>query len=156
MGKQDALTPKLRSFSVNTVVDEDVRDKGGRLLKGGKWRLFYFEIEVCLESPKDVDEAEAAEDATDFVETVRRTQGRVGESFASVTNIKELPVGIELKNWEDKRIKDALKARNTGKAEPVMEAAYPYEDLTDPPTDGKIKDGRKKVKKAVKKATKKI
>lgn len=65
------------------------RDRGGRILPGKKWRLFNFVVEVAVESPKTVDEDEAAEDACDFMNSIARSTGRVNESFASVTRVDE-------------------------------------------------------------------
>jgi hypothetical protein len=71
-------------------VNIEYRDKGGRILKGGKWRVFNFVVEVAVESPKSVDEAEAAEDAAEFIGSIGRTQGRVHESYVSVVKTWEL------------------------------------------------------------------
>jgi hypothetical protein len=65
------------------------RDKGGRVLKGKKWRVFNFVVEVAVESPKSVDEDEAAEDAAEFMSSMGRSSGRVHESFCHVVRIDE-------------------------------------------------------------------
>ena len=114
------------------------RSKGGGYMAKKNWRLFHFIIEVAIESPGDLDEYEAAEDAADFCTALSRTAGRTGRSFASVTRIDEvgrlrppecpvvireypsgnrikltLPRGIDStkNNYEKKPIKKALKRR---------------------------------------------
>lgn len=72
------------------ATNEPYKDRGGRILKGGKWRVFNFVVQVAVESPKGVDEAEAAEDASEFVNTIGRTQGRVHESYVSITKTWDL------------------------------------------------------------------
>lgn len=67
------------------------KDKGGRELKGGKWEIFNFIVEVAIERPKEVDLEEASYHAIDFMETVKHTQGRVGECFASITRVDYIP-----------------------------------------------------------------
>jgi hypothetical protein len=71
-------------------MDNGYRDKGGRILKGGKWRVFLYVVEVAVESPKSVDEAEAAEDSAEFIGSIGRTQGRVHESYVSIVKTWEL------------------------------------------------------------------
>lgn len=58
-------------------------------MPGKKWRVFNFVIEVAVESPGDVDEEEAAEDAAEFITSVGRTAGRVHSSFCSITRADE-------------------------------------------------------------------
>lgn len=139
------------------------RDKGGRLLKGGKWRVFNFEVEVAIESPKGVDEDEAAEDAAEFMATVQRTQGRVHDSFASITRIKELPVGLALGELHRSKLEElAEKTKPKNKEikapEPVMETMYedavPY--LPNPSPPDRIKVQKTKPVKAKPKKAKKI
>lgn len=65
------------------------KDKGGRVLPGKKWRVFNFVVEVAVESPGNVDEEEAAEDAAEFITTIGRTKGRVHTSFCSITRTDE-------------------------------------------------------------------
>jgi hypothetical protein len=60
------------------------RDKGGRVLAKKQWRTFWFSFEVAVESPGNLDEEEAAEDAAEFASTMAHTKGRVHESFCSV------------------------------------------------------------------------
>jgi len=146
MARHDALVPRLLNSPADTLIEHDVRDRGGRKLKGGTWRVFTFEVEVAVESPKNVDEDEAAEDAADFMETVRKTMGRINESFASVTHVRELPPA---EKYREQSIEEAMSRRTKKKAEPVI--AQAYEDavptvLTDKPSNGKIKRTVKKAK----------
>lgn len=70
-------------------IDEKEQDKGGRILPGKKWRVFNFVVEVAVESPGDVDEEEAAEDAAEFMASRSRRMGRVHTSFCSITRVDE-------------------------------------------------------------------
>lgn len=66
------------------------KDKGGRVHKKGKtWRVYYYILEVAVESPKSIDEAEANEDADEFIQSRSRSMGRIHESFCSIVRIDE-------------------------------------------------------------------
>jgi hypothetical protein len=65
------------------------RDSGGRILAKKQWRTFWFSIEVAVESPGDLDEEEAAEDAAEFANVVAHTKGRSHESFCTVVGVHE-------------------------------------------------------------------
>ncbi len=83
------------------MVDNTDRDKGGRLLPGKRIRVYNFITEVCVESPKEVDEHEAAEDAAEFMASTMRARGRVHSSFCSITRVDEAgplrPEGIKIR-----------------------------------------------------------
>lgn len=98
-----------------SLVKEDInveRDKGGRILAKKIWRTFNFVVEVAVESPGDISEEEAAEDAAEFITTIGRAAGRVHSSYCSVTRADEYGV---------KRPSDA----------PVFTKAYPSGDKAD-------------------------
>lgn len=87
-------------------------------MPGKKWRIFNYLVEVAIESPKDVDEEEAAEDASEFMETIRHRQARIHESFASITRVDEItenggrrppwaPVVIKEKKKKKKKVQKA-------------------------------------------------
>lgn len=83
--KSKKKQPKLSA----TAELEDERDKGGRILAKKIWRVFNFVVEVAVESPGDISEEEAAEDAAEFITVIGRATGRVHSSFASVTRTDE-------------------------------------------------------------------
>lgn len=52
-------------------------------------RVLWFSFGVAVESPGDLDEEEAAEDAADFATGVAHATGRVHESFCRVIGVHE-------------------------------------------------------------------
>ena len=94
----------------------ELRSKGGGYMPSKVWRSFNFIIEVAVESPGDLDEAEAAEDAAEFCEGLAHACGRIHHSFASVIRVDEIgmirpgkyPVIIRMEKPSGRRLKLTL------------------------------------------------
>lgn len=54
-----------------------------------KWRSYWFSFEVAVESPVEVDDDEAAEDAAEFASSVGHKKGLAHKSKCTVVRVNE-------------------------------------------------------------------